>query len=173
MNKKSKGCLIFFIMILLIIIIILSWIYYSVSTSHERESNERSECEKTVYISEHPFIVLEKKSKKIENKMSFLLIRNNEIINDTLLKNTSSNNTYYSFNIPFKKIKKTDIVIVCIGDKKYKISGFSYSLKSRWVMFGYNGGECSLDYSQLKINDEMYNFNLLREFENKKTPYLE
>ncbi|PBI82724.1 hypothetical protein BSF41_47320 [Flavobacterium sp. ACN2] len=168
MKKKTKGCLIFLVIIFLIIVTIISWIYYSIATSHERENIDRTQCEKTEYITEKPLIVLEKETNSIVNEINILLIRNNKIIDDTLIKNIYNSETYYSFHIPLKEFKKDDIVEVITKNEKYKISGFFYNLKSRWLMFGYNGGECFLDYSQLKINDELYNFNLLKEYENEK-----
>lgn len=162
MKKSLKGCLLF----LIIILIIIGWFYYGMITSKDRENAAILKCEKTEFISERPLIILEKNSNRVIDSIHVYLERNSKIIKDTLLKeNIVSKTKYFSFNIPFKKFKKTDIIIVETKNEKYKISGFSYSLKGRWVMFGYSGGDCSLDYHGLKINEKEYNGITLQEEE--------
>lgn len=173
MNRKLKGCLIFLTIIILAVVIIIGGIYYNLITSKEREINDRMQCEKTDFITEKPLIIIEKKSDSIIDQINVSIQRNNIIIKNVLLKqNIGNRKNYFSFNIPFKKFKNTDVIIIETKYGKYKISGFNNSLKSHWVMFGYNGGECSLDYSRLKINDQNYNGNLLQEEEYERNKIL-
>lgn len=173
MNKKTKGCLMILIIFVAIVTIIICFIYYNLITSKERENNDIIQCEKTQFISESPLIILEKNSEDVIHHIIVSLQRNYTIIKHIVVKKNIQNETnYFSFNIPFKKFKKTDVIIIDTEHGKYKISNFNYSLKSRWLMFGYNGGECSLDYYKLKINDQYYNGDLLREKENEKNKIL-
>jgi K+ transporter len=171
MKKTLKGCLIFFSIIIIIVAILIGWVYYSTTTSKEREREDIIECKSSKFITEKPSLSLEKKSESEISEISVYLERNKKIIKDTILKNSIGNKKkYFTFSIPFEKFLKTDIIIVEVKNAKYEISGFNHNLESRWVMFGYNGGECLLDYNEVRVNNKKYNGAELEEeeYENNK-----
>jgi hypothetical protein len=152
-NLKIIGIL------LLIISIIIAWFYYQMITSKERQNNDVSECESTEFITEKPSFCLEKKSTEKIHEISIRLLRNNKIVEDTIIVNNIENkNKHFVFNIPFNKFLKTDFILIKTKNLTYKISGFGYySDGGHWGMFGYLGdSDCHFDYDKIKVNGKKY-----------------
>lgn len=159
MNKKVKGCLVILAVFFLIIVSIIGLIYHQMATSRERQDDDIAECAKTEFITEQPYLSLEKKINKNITEVNIQLKRNGQIIKSLLVKdNIENNDQYFIFKIPFSKFLKTDSILVKTKTELYTISGFAYSSDGgHWGMFGYLGdSECYFDYNQIKINGKEY-----------------
>lgn len=169
MNKYLKGCLIALSACILIVAIIGGWFWWSMETSHERAEEDAvkysKECDTITTITEKPSITLGQFRKNEIDQLNFYLIRNSNIIKDTILKyGISDSDNYLYTNLPFNNFKKLDSVIVETKSKiRFTISGFHHYAYLHYGMFGYVGShDCRFANENYIVNGKTNNGTLLK-----------
>lgn len=121
-------------------------------------------CDTISYITENPSISFSKFDRKEINQLKFYMIRNHTIIQDTIVNYEINDDHYLSTQIPFKKFKKTDTIVVETKNHKYyQISDFHHYAYLHHAMFGYIGSyECRFDDENYMINGKSSNGELLQ-----------
>ncbi|MBV7441483.1 hypothetical protein KRX57_08620 [Weeksellaceae bacterium TAE3-ERU29] len=169
-NKRLKGCLIIISIIIILIVLFFGWFWWSMKTSHGKAEKDRvkysKECDTITFITEKPSITIGKFHKTEIDELKFYIIRNNSIIQDTLIKyKITKTDDYLYTNIPFGKFKKSDTIIVETKNKKYfTISNFHHYAYLHYGMFGYLGShDCRFDDENYMVNGKSSNGYLLKE----------
>ncbi len=144
-NKYVKGCLFFLGIAVIIILMLVGWIYYGMVTSNERQNQDDKDCENIVFITDNPLIVIENATASYNADINLILMDKNDTIEKKVIRNMAYNKI--EFNIPFKKFKKTDKILIVTKNKNYIISQMGYFNDGHWGMFGYLGGKCEFFYN--------------------------
>jgi hypothetical protein len=161
MENKSKtktllkGCLIVAAVILSLIIIGIISICISINYSQrqlEKKCEEKSLlCDTVNCITEQPEIVFNDFSEDEIDTLKFQILRNGELMCDTLISNAftyiSDEGFYSEMKIPYTSFLKTDTIVVTTQTPLYYyISDYSYFTHVYYGMFGpVSCSDCKLD----------------------------
>ena len=172
MNKYVKGFLFFFGAIFLPIAFFTGWFTWSLGDKKDRAEEDTVKystiCDTITIITEKPSIALGEFNKFEIDQLKFYLIRNNKVIQDTLVLYEITNaDNYLWTEIPFTKFRKSDTIIVETKDnakRYYRISGFRYYGYLHYGMFGSVGShDCRFDNNNYIVNGEPSNGTLLKQ----------
>ncbi len=147
MNKFLKGCLIIVGVLIVIILIFCGIFYYQISTSRQRNEADDIECANTEYIIDDP--IIEITATKNVGQIKLILIQDSKSIDSADVVNKSTD--AISFNIPFKKVRLSDKIVVKTENNKYVIKNMNYFNDAKWGMFGYLGKDCEFSYNLEEI----------------------
>jgi hypothetical protein len=163
-KKILKICLILFITILVILLLIVTTLNIRFSRKRSKAEKDRIEqsaiCDTIPYITEQPKINLIDFYDEEIDSIRFQIIRNGQLINDTLFKTvfTYEDGAYKTMKIPYDYFLKTDtIVAITKGDLYYYISGYHHYAYLHYGMFGYlESSDCRFSENCI-INNIEYN----------------
>lgn len=145
MNKRIKGCLVFLGIVVSITLMLIGWVYYRMVTSNERQNQDDENCENIAFITDNPLIVIENVTVSYNAEINLILLDKNDTIEKKVVRNMANNKI--EFNIPFKKFKKTNRILILTKNKNYIVSQMGYFNDGHWGMFGYLGGNCDFFYN--------------------------
>lgn len=110
------------------------------------EQNKYSKiCDTIKTVEGQPFLLFADFKPSEYKDLKFQILRNKELIEDTVLKNNYSPDRLYRLKIPYKRFYKTDTIIVTTSNNlKFSLSGFHH--------------EALLEYGQFEnvINHQCY-----------------
>lgn len=171
MNKTLKIFLKIIAVIALIVVIMFGGFWISLKLKRneiakEAEAKNR-ECDTIKVITQFPEFTLNGFNSKDVEKVKFQIIRNNQIIRDTIstkYEYISDDGYFRKMSIPYPSLLRTDTVVVTINEKlKYYISDFKFSAHELYGMMGPAAvSDCELE--------KHYTINSVRE-EDKILPY--
>ena len=169
MNKYLKAFLIFIGIIFLLFALVVScflWSMRAMQQRAEKDSIVMSEKCNQVNVTERPKITLSKFDKSEIEELRFYILRNNQIVKDTLIKNKlHDKHIEFHTNIPFNDFLKSDTIVVETKNKAYfKISGFSHYAYLHYGIFGYlDSHDCRFEDGKYTINGKENTGWLLKE----------
>jgi len=160
-RRVLKGCLGALGVALLAVTVLASGFWWSLEGRKKQAvldgARYAAACDTISTITEHPAVSFSGFTKAELSKLTFYLIRNGKILNDTVVHYPQPDGLY-AFNIPlaFARFKKTDtIVIETTGKAKrfYRLAGFHYAASLHYGMMGYVGGcDCHLAEEDCTVN---------------------
>ena len=167
-----------FLVLLAIIAIIIVVVAISVSNSWgkmrkqaEKDTIEHSSvCDTISYITERPDIWFYEFKEDEINELTFHILRNDELIGDTVIRYPSVSDRNYSWKeIPYDCFLKTDTIVVMTKDSLYfYISDYHHYANLHYGMFGYLGhSDCRLSKNCV-INGVPYSYASLNKSEGLK-----
>ncbi|WP_288985026.1 hypothetical protein [uncultured Flavobacterium sp.] len=151
MKKQLNGCLVFLGIFIILIGAIISWFYYGMVTSNERQHEDNKNCKSIEFITDNPLIIINDDKDVFNTDIKLYLINKNDTIEKKVLKNNSHKRI--EFKIPFNNFNKTNEILILIKNRNYKVSEMGYNNEGRWGMFGYLGGKCEFSYNCELINE--------------------
>ncbi len=155
MNKYLKLFLIILGTIILFIVVAIGIIFLSFSIGRSNKENEIKEyskkCDSALYIDEKPELKFGAFKKSEIKSLTFQILRNGNVINDTILINKSE-----KINIPYRTFLKTDTIILITTNKlHYYISGYNHEAFCSWGMTGPVGSPVCEFSSECTINNSL------------------
>lgn len=114
-------------------------------TSNERQNQDDEDCKNMAFITDNPLIIIEDVTASYNMDIDLILLNKNDTVEKRVIHNRANNKI--EFNIPFKKFKKTNKILIVTKSKNYIVSQMGYFNDGHWGMFGYLGGKCEFFYN--------------------------
>lgn len=162
MNKYIKLFLIIIGTIILVIIFSIGIIFLPMRISRSNKEIEikkySKKCDSVLYINEKPELKFTTFKKSEIKSLTFQILRNGKVINDTVLNNKSE-----KINIPYKYFLKTDTIILITTNKlHYYISGYHHEASCNWGMTGPVGSTFCVLSIDCTINNSNCNGTIVK-----------
>ncbi|MCJ8154217.1 hypothetical protein MKJ01_10645 [Chryseobacterium sp. SSA4.19] len=132
--------------------IIIAWNVSSCQRKKKADEDSitfSKKCDSLLSITEQPEIGFSDFSYKEISTLRFQILRNNKLIEDSVIKTHFKDNSLMRVKIPYREFLKTDTIVVTTPNNlKYYISGYQHVANLHYGMMGYVGShDCSLSES--------------------------
>ncbi|SJZ71697.1 hypothetical protein SAMN04488128_1011327 [Chitinophaga eiseniae] len=162
--KKFLKYSLFFLGIIAVLLLFVAGCFWVSTEQRRRQAVEDEEkyskqCDSVITVTEQPEIKFSGFQQKEIRQLQFKILRNGQVVQDTLVKSNfsyiSDDSMYCSVKIPYPVFLKTDTIVVTTGGAlHYYISGYHHGAYLHYGMMGYVGShDCRLAEAVV-INNE-------------------
>jgi len=128
--------------------------YFSKINLKNKQQKKSIICDQNPYVTEQPEFWLINFEDKDLDKIKFQILRDKQLIKDTILLGTKNQEYNTSIRIPYKEFLKTDTIVVSIDTLNYSISDFHHGADLLYGIFGpVTVSDCFL-FERFTINNQ-------------------
>ncbi len=156
------------LLILILFGIVLLSMKYQKKRMNERLDEQIKNCNKSEFICGNNSVqLIDFKNNEIDS-LNFILLRNGKHIKDSLIKFKDNSSYIVEVNIPFKRLKKNDTIILKTkGGLQFYISEFKYTAGLLYGMFGPVAMTACYNTNKYTINNKK-NTNIISKYAGKR-----